>query len=657
MIDSSKWAVIEAGLKCVQGKPIVNSISLKEGEQVFIEHARTLRRHGAAAVIMACDGQGQADTVERRLTVCARAYRILTERVSFPPEDILFDPNIFAIATGIEEHNGYALAFIEATRRIKSELPHALVSGGVINVSFSFPGNEAGLSVERPLQVIEGPLMDGMNVVGDLFGSGKMFLPQVVKSARVMKRAVAHLVPFIEQSKDAGAQRSNGRIVVATVKGDVHDIGKNIVGVVLQCNNFEVIDLGVMVSCEKILETARRERADYIGLSGLITPSLEEMVHVAREMQRQSFQVPLLIGGATTSPAHTAVKIAPQYVAGVVYVKDASRAVGVLQKLSQPAQRAAFIAKVSEEHERRREQHAAKKLKVPQASLAAARANRRPIDWAGYAPPPPRVPGVQRFEDYPLSELLGYIDWMPFFNAWEFAGRFPDILSDAVVGEAASNLYADARRMLKTLIAERWLSVRAVVGLFAANSGGDDVEIYRSEARDELLTRLNFLRQQKGKPDGQPHECLADYVAPRPSGVRDYFGAFAVTAGFGIEEHLARFARAHDDYSSIMLKALADRLAEAAAEHFHERVRRELWGYAAAETLTNEQLVREEYQGIRPAPGYPACPYHTGKAKLWSLLDVERSAGIRLTESYAMYPTAAVSGWYIAHPQARYFPR
>ena len=761
MIDSSKWAVIEAGLKCVQGKPIVNSISLKEGEQVFIEHARTLRRHGAAAVIMAFDEQGQADTVERRLTVCARAYRILTERVSFPPEDIIFDPNIFAIATGIEEHNGYALAFIEATRRIKSELPHALVSGGVSNVSFSFRGNdavreamhsvflyhaiaagmdmgivnagqlgvyeqiepqlraacedvvlnrrsdaterlleiaalfkgeggarraedrqwrelpvakrlehalikgiddyiiadteEARLSVERPLQVIEGPLMDGMNVVGDLFGSGKMFLPQVVKSARVMKRAVAHLVPFIEQSKDAGAQRSNGRIVVATVKGDVHDIGKNIVGVVLQCNNFEVIDLGVMVSCEKILETARRERADYIGLSGLITPSLEEMVHVASEMQRQSFQVPLLIGGATTSPAHTAVKIAPQYAAGVVYVKDASRSVGVLQRLSQPAQRAAFIAKVSEEHERRREQHAAKKLKVPQTSLAAARANRRPIDWAGYAPPPPRVPGVQRFEDYPLSELLGYIDWMPFFNAWEFAGRFPDILSDAVVGEAASNLYADARRMLKTLIAERWLSVRAVVGLFAANSVGDDVEIYRSEARDELLTRLNFLRQQKGKPDGQPHECLADYVAPRPSGVRDYFGAFAVTAGFGIEEHLARFARAHDDYSSIMLKALADRLAEAAAEHFHERVRRELWGYAAAETLTNEQLLREEYRGIRPAPGYPACPDHTEKAKLWSLLDVERSAGIRLTESYAMYPTAAVSGWYIAHPQARYF--
>jgi 5-methyltetrahydrofolate--homocysteine methyltransferase len=409
------------------------------------------------------------------------------------------------------------------------------------------------------------------------------------------------------------------------------------------------------VPCEKILETARRERADFIGLSGLITPSLDEMVHVAREMQRQSFVVPLLIGGATTSPAHTSVKIAPQYAAGVVYVKDASRAVGVCQTLSQPAQRAAYVAKVSAEHERRREQHAAKKLNVPQLSLTRARANRRPIDWTAYAPLPPRVPGVQRFKDYPLSELLGYLDWMPFFNAWEFAGRFPDILTDAVVGEAASNLYADARRMLKTLIAERWLSVRAVVGLFAANSVGEDVEIYRSEARDELLTRLNFLRQQKGKPDGQPHECLADYVAPRQSGVRDYFGAFAVTAGLGIEEHLARFARAHDDYSSIMLKALADRLAEAAAEHFHERVRRELWGYAAAETLTNEQLMREEYRGIRPAPGYPACPDHTEKAKLWSLLDVERGAGIRLTESYAMYPTAAVSGWYIAHPQARYF--
>jgi 5-methyltetrahydrofolate--homocysteine methyltransferase len=761
MIDSSKWSVIEAGLRCVQGKAVVNSISLKEGEEPFIEHARLVRRYGAAAVIMAFDEQGQADTVERRVAICRRAYRILTERVGFAPEDIIFDPNIFAIATGIEEHNAYGLAFIEATRRLKRELPHVLVSGGVSNVSFSFRGNDpvreamhsvflyhaiaAGMDMgivnagqlgvyeqldsplreacenvvlnrrpdaterllemaaryksepgarrsedlewrklpvgkrlehalvkgiddyiiedtelarqasTRPLDVIEGPLMDGMNVVGDLFGSGKMFLPQVVKSARVMKRAVAYLVPYIEQGKADGARRSNGRIVVATVKGDVHDIGKNIVGVVLQCNNFEVIDLGVMVPCEKILETARREGADFIGLSGLITPSLDEMVHVAREMQRQNFELPLLIGGATTSPAHTSVKIALQYRSPVVYVKDASRAVGVCQTLTQPAQRAAFIARVSEEHERRREQHAAKKVKAPEASLEAARANRVSIDWNAHAPLAPRVPGVQGYDDYPLERLLGYIDWMPFFNAWEFAGKFPDILSDAVVGEAASNLYADARRMLKTLIAERWLTVRAVLGLFPANAVGDDVQVYASEARREPLATLNFLRQQKGKPQGQPHECLADYVAPAASGVRDYFGAFAVTAGAGIEEHIARFERGHDDYSAIMLKALADRLAEAAAEHFHERVRRELWGYAAAEALTNEQLLREEYRGIRPAPGYPACPDHTEKAKLWRLLDVERNAGIRLTDSYAMYPTAAVSGWYIAHPQAHYF--
>jgi len=761
MLDSSKWSVIEAGLKCVQGKPIVNSISLKEGEEVFVAHAREVRRYGAAAVIMAFDEQGQADTIERRVAICARAYRILTERVGFPAEDIIFDPNIFAVATGIEEHNGYGVAFIEATRRIKEQLPHALVSGGVSNVSFSFRGNDpvreamhsvflyhaiaagmdmgivnagqlaiyeqiapelreacedvilnrrgdaterlleaaarfkgeggarrtedlswrtlpvakrleyalvkgiddfiiedteaARLECERPLQVIEGPLMDGMNVVGDLFGAGKMFLPQVVKSARVMKRAVAHLVPHIEASKDGGTQRSNGRIVVATVKGDVHDIGKNIVGVVLQCNNFEVIDLGVMVPCEKILETARREQADFIGLSGLITPSLDEMVHVAREMQRQGFVLPLLIGGATTSPAHTAVKIAPQYAAGSIYVKDASRAVGVCQALAQPQQRAGYLAKVNAEHERRREQHAAKKVKVPELSLAAARANRRPLDWTQSAPVVPRVPGIQRFADYPLRELLGYIDWMPFFNAWEFAGKFPDILSDAVVGEAASNLYADARRMLKQVIAEGWLRAGAVVGLFPANSLGDDVEVYADESRGRLLCTLNFLRQQKGKAPGQPHECLADYVAPKASGVPDYIGAFAVTAGLGIEEHVARFEAAHDDYSAIMLKALADRLAEAAAEHFHERVRREFWGYAAGETLTNEQLVGEEYRGIRPAPGYPACPDHTEKGKLWQLLDVERTAGIRLTDSYAMYPTAAVSGWYLAHPQARYF--
>ena len=760
MLDSSKWTVIEAGLKRVQGKAVVNSISLKEGEEIFIAHARKIRLYGAAVVVMAFDEQGQADTVERRVAICERAYRILTEQVGLAPEDIIFDPNIFAIATGIEEHNGFGLAFIEATRLIKSRIPHALVSGGVSNVSFSFRGNdpvreamhsvflfhaiaagmdmgivnagqlaiyeeiprdlreivedvvlnrradaterlleiaarfkgdggikrqadlewralpvakrlehalvkgiddyviedteEARLSFERPLQVIEGPLMDGMNVVGDLFGSGKMFLPQVVKSARVMKRAVAHLIPFIEQSKD-GVSRSNGRIVIATVKGDVHDIGKNIVGVVLQCNNYEVIDLGVMVPCEKILDTARRENADFIGLSGLITPSLDEMVHIAKEMQRQNFKVPLLIGGATTSPAHTSVKIAPQYQPGVVYVKDASRSVGVCQSLTTPATHAPFIVKINEDHVRRREQHAAKKLKSPEVSLPQARANRRRIEWSTFSPTRPRAPGVHRFDDYPLGELLGYIDWMPFFNAWEFAGKFPEVLSDPIVGEAASNLYADARLMLKKVIAERWLRARAVIGLFAANSVGDDVEVYADEQRTRVLTTLTFLRQQKGKPEGQPHECLADYIAPKSSGVPDHIGAFAVTAGVGIEGHLARFERGHDDYSSIMLKALADRLAEACAEHFHERVRRELWGYAAQETLTNEQLIHEGYRGIRPAPGYPACPDHTEKAKLWQLLDAERSAGIRLTESYAMYPTAAVSGWYLAHPDAHYF--
>ncbi len=761
MLDSSKWTVLEAGLKCLQGKGIVNSISLKEGEEVFLEHARKVRRYGAAAVVMAFDEQGQADTVERRVSICARAYGLLT-REGFAPEDIIFDPNIFAIATGIEEHNGYALAFIEATRRIKSLLPHALVSGGVSNVSFSFRGNdpvreamhsvflyhaiaagmdmgivnagqlaiyeeiapelreavedvvldrrqdaterlleiaarfkgdggakrkedlewrslpvarrlehalvkgiddfvvedteEARLACDQPLQVIEGPLMDGMNIVGDLFGAGKMFLPQVVKSARVMKRAVAHLIPYIEQSKgSSGGQRTNGRVVIATVKGDVHDIGKNIVGVVLQCNNFEVIDLGVMVPCEKILETARRENADFVGLSGLITPSLDEMVNVAREMQRQGFELPLLIGGATTSPAHTSVKIAPQYGSAVVYVKDASRCVGVCQTLANPTQREAFFAKIGEEHERRREQHAGRKVKAPEVGIAQARANRRRIDWAAHAPVAPRVPGVRTFEKYPLEELLGYVDWMPFFNAWELTGKFPDVLTDPKVGEAASNLYADARRMLKQLIAESWLEARAVVGLFPANAVGDDVEVYADEERGQPLMTLSFLRQQKGKAPGQPHECLADYIAPKSSGARDYIGAFAVTAGIGIEEHIARFERGHDDYSSIMLKALADRLAEAAAEHFHERVRRELWGYAAEESLTNDELIRETYRGIRPAPGYPACPDHTEKAKLWQLLDAERRSGIRLTESFAMYPTAAVSGWYLAHPEAHYF--
>jgi 5-methyltetrahydrofolate--homocysteine methyltransferase len=760
MIDSSKWTVIEAGLKCVQGKAIVNSISLKEGEEAFIEQARKVRAYGAAVVVMAFDEQGQADSIERKVAICSRSYDVLTKKVGFPPEDIIFDPNIFAVATGIEEHSNYGVDFIEATRLIKQRLPHAMVSGGVSNVSFSFRGNDpvreamhsvflyhairagmdmgivnagqlaiyadiqtelreavedvilnrrqdaterllaiagrykgesgtkreadlewrslpvskrlehalvkgldefivedteaARLEADHPIKVIEGPLMDGMNVVGDLFGAGKMFLPQVVKSARVMKKAVAHLVPFIEREK-SGAARSNGKIVLATVKGDVHDIGKNIVGVVLQCNNFEVIDLGVMVPAERILDVARRENAALIGLSGLITPSLDEMVHVAREMQRQGFSVPLLIGGATTSPAHTSVKIAPQYREPVVYVKDASRAVGVCQSLVTPTAKPAFAAKIAEEHERRREQHAGKTVKQPEANLSAARSNRRRIDWQAYRPVAPLRPGVQVFEDYPLADLLDYIDWMPFFNAWEFAGKFPDILTDPIVGEAASNLYADARRMLKQIIAGNWLSVRAVLGFFPANSVGDDIEVYSGEDRREVLMTLNHLRQQKGKPAGQPHECLSDYVAPRESGVRDYIGAFAVTTGIGIEEHVARFEAAHDDYSSIMLKALADRFAEAAAEHFHERARRELWGYDTAEQLTNQQLIREEYRGIRPAPGYPACPDHTEKAKLWQLLDVERNTGIRLTESFAMYPTAAVSGWYIAHPESHYF--
>jgi 5-methyltetrahydrofolate--homocysteine methyltransferase len=758
MIDSSKWTVIEAGLKCVQGKAVVNSISLKEGEAAFLAQARLVRAYGAAVVVMAFDEQGQADTVARKVAICERSYRLLVVD-GFPPEDIIFDPNIFAVATGIEEHARYGLDFIEAAGEIKRRLPHVKVSGGVSNVSFSFRGNdavreamhsvflyhairngmdmgivnagqlaiyeeiprelrdavedvvldrrpdaterllslaarykgdggarreadlewrslpvaarlqhalvkgidefvvadteEARLAAAQPIEVIEGPLMDGMNVVGDLFGAGKMFLPQVVKSARVMKKAVAHLVPFIERGRSGGA-RSNGKVVIATVKGDVHDIGKNIVGVVLQCNNFEVIDLGVMVPAERILEVARREGAALIGLSGLITPSLDEMVHVAAEMQRQGFKVPLLIGGATTSPAHTSVKIAPQYGEPVVYVKDASRAVGVCQALVTPAAKPAFAAKVAAEHELRREQHAGKSVKQPALAIAAARAARRRIDWNASPPVAPHRTGVQVVE-LGLEELLGYIDWMPFFNAWEFAGKFPDILTDPVVGEAASNLYADARRMLRRLVAERWLAVRAVVGIFPADSVGDDIALYADDARVQRIATLHHLRQQKAKPQGQPQECLADFVAPHGSGVADWVGAFAVTAGIGIEEHVARFEAAHDDYSAIMLKALADRFAEAAAERLHERVRREIWGYAADETLANEQLIAEQYRGIRPAPGYPACPDHTEKATLWRLLDVERNAGIRLTESFAMYPTAAVSGWYLAHPDSRYF--
>jgi 5-methyltetrahydrofolate--homocysteine methyltransferase len=761
MIDSSKWSVLEAGLKCVQGKAVVNSISLKEGEEIFVEHARTVRRYGAAVVVMAFDERGQADTVEKKVAICERAYRILTQQVGFPAEDIIFDPNIFAVATGIEEHNRYALDFIEATRAIKERCPWVRVSGGLSNVSFAFRGNdpvreamhsvflyhairngmdlgivnagqlaiyeeipaelrervedvilnrradaterlleiaarykgdgsvkraddiewrswpvnrrlehalvkgidefvvadteEARLQVDAPLKVIEGPLMDGMNVVGDLFGSGKMFLPQVVKSARVMKKAVAHLVPFIEEEKSGGS-RSNGKIVMATVKGDVHDIGKNIVGVVLQCNNFEVIDLGVMVPCEKILETARREGADLIGLSGLITPSLDEMVHVAHEMQRLDFQVPLLIGGATTSPAHTSVKIDPQYEGAVVYVKDASRSVGVCQSLVGASTREDFIARAKEDHAQRREQHRGKKVKAPQLTLGQARANRARIDWTSYQPPRPAFLGVRAFDDYPLDELVRYIDWMPFFNAWEFSGKFPDILTDPVVGEATCNLYADARRMLKTLIAQRWVKASAVIGLFPANSvDDDDIEVYADESRDRVIARFHHLRQQKGKPAGQSHDCLADFIAPKTSGVADYIGGFAVTAGVGLEEHVARFQAAHDDYSAILVKALTDRLAEAFAERLHERVRREFWGYARDEKLGNDELIREAYRGIRPAPGYPACPDHTEKATLWRLLDIERNSGIRLTESFAMYPAAAVSGCYFSHPEARYF--
>jgi 5-methyltetrahydrofolate--homocysteine methyltransferase len=761
MIDSSKWSVIEAGLKCIQGKGIVNSISLKEGEEAFLTHARLCLRYGAAVVVMAFDEKGQADTIDRKVNICARAYRILTERIQFPAEDIIFDPNIFAVATGIDEHNRYGLDFIEAVAAIKQRMPAARTSGGVSNVSFSFRGNdrvreamhsvflyhairagltmgivnagqlaiyedidpelrervedvilarrgdaterlleiaerfkgggaqkrgddlewrklpvaerlqhalikgldefvfddteEARLQSKRPLDVIEGPLMDGMNVVGDLFGAGKMFLPQVVKSARVMKKAVSVLIPYIEKEK-SGASRSNGKVVIATVKGDVHDIGKNIVGVVLQCNNFEVVDLGVMVSCEKILEAATREGANLIGLSGLITPSLDEMVHVAKEMQRLGYKQPLLIGGATTSPAHTAVKIDPQYAGAVVYVKDASRSVGVCQQLVTASSRDAYVANLKAENERRREQHRNKSAKAPQLSLSQARAKKFKIDWAAYSPPVPRFLGTKTFDDYPLQELVPYIDWMPFFNAWEFAGKFPDILSDAIIGEAATNLYADAKRMLAKLVEEKWLKARAVVGFFPANSiGDDDINVYADESRQGVQLRLHNLRQQKSKPQDQAQLCLSDFVAPAQSGRADYLGAFALTAGIGIDEHVARFEAQHDDYSSIMLKALADRLAEALAERLHERARREFWAYAPSEHLDNSGLIREEYQGIRPAPGYPACPDHTEKALLWRLLDAERNASLHLTESFAMLPTAAVSGFYFSHPKAHYF--
>jgi 5-methyltetrahydrofolate--homocysteine methyltransferase len=763
MIDSSKWSVIEAGLRCVQGKAIVNSISMKEGEEQFIEQARLVRDYGAAVIVMAFDEKGQADTVERKVEICKRSYEILTETVGFDPADIIFDPNIFAIATGIEEHNSYGRDFIEGTRQIKEALPHALISGGVSNVSFSFRGNnivreaihsvflyhaiqagmdmgivnagqlaiyadlpdnlknavedvvlnrrddaterlldaaeefkgksggqkgrekdlrwreksvetrlehalvngidqfvvedteEARLAATRPLDVIEGPLMSGMNVVGDLFGEGKMFLPQVVKSARVMKKAVSHLVPFIEEEK-GGVIETNGRIVMATVKGDVHDIGKNIVGVVLQCNNFEVIDLGVMVSCEKILEAAKRENAHFVGLSGLITPSLDEMVHVASEMERLGFDLPLLIGGATTSPAHTAVKIEPQYEGPVIYVKDASRSVGVAQALVQPDTRERLVRKTRDENAKRRERHAGKSRLAPQLSLRQARNNKHVIDWSADAPVKPSFIGQKILQDIDLAELKKYIDWMPFFNAWEFHGKYPDILSDKVVGEAARNLFGDASIMLNKIIDEKWLQARAVFGIYPANAtGDDDLKIYSDDDRGTELMRLCHLRQQRSKPQGQAHYCLADFVAPEKTGIDDYIGAFAVTAGIGIDEHVARFEADHDDYSSILLKALADRLAEASAEYLHKRVRKEYWGYDNSEKLTNDDLIAEAYRGIRPAPGYPACPDHTEKGKLWQLLGVETAIGLQITESYAMFPTAAVSGFYFSHPDCRYF--
>jgi 5-methyltetrahydrofolate--homocysteine methyltransferase len=763
MIDSSKWSVIERGLRCLQGKGVVNSISLKEGEEKFIEHAKLVRRYGAAVIVMAFDERGQADTTERKFEICKRSYAILTHKVGFPPEDIIFDPNILTVATGIEEHNDYALAYFEATRAIKHHLPYALVSGGVSNVSFSFRGNnvvreaihaaflyhgiQAGMDMgivnagqlgiyqeiptdllgriedvlfnrcseaterlvefaetvkgegakakqedlawrnapvqerlshalvkgitdyieedteearrqyERPLQVIEGPLMDGMNVVGDLFGSGKMFLPQVVKSARVMKKSVAYLVPFIEQEKQAGGSyRSQGKIVMATVKGDVHDIGKNIVGVVLQCNNFEVIDLGVMVACETILETARKENAHLIGLSGLITPSLDEMVNVAKEMERQDFTLPLLIGGATTSRTHTAVKIAPAYSCFTVHVKDASRAVGVAQNLVSADLKANFVARIRAEYEGVRERHKSRQTRTDWLSLHQARDNRSPIEWSRYTPPVPKRLGIQVWRDYPLGELCHFIDWTPFFVAWELAGRFPRILEDPIVGTEARKLYRDALELLDHLIAEKWLTARAVIGLFPANTvGEDDIEIYTDDNRHGELLVIHSLRQQQKKPDGQPNFALADFIAPKESGVADYIGAFAVTAGIGIEAVVERFEQDHDDYNAIMIKALADRLAEALAECLHERVRKEFWGYTPEENFDNAALIDERYQGIRPAPGYPACPDHTEKLLLWKLLEAEKHTGIRLTESLAMYPAASVSGWYFSHPEARYF--
>ncbi|ASW79935.1 methionine synthase [Vibrio anguillarum] len=760
MVDSSKWEVIEAGLKCIQGKGIVNSISLKEGKEKFVEQAKLIRRYGAAVIVMAFDEVGQADTRERKLEICTKAYRILVDEVGFPAEDIIFDPNIFAVATGIDEHNNYAVDFIEAVADIKRNLPHAMISGGVSNVSFSFRGNnyvreaihavflyhcfkngmdmgivnagqleiydnvpeklreavediilnrrsdgterlldiaaeyankgvgkeedasalewrswpvakrlehalvkgiteyivedteEARQNATRPLDVIEGPLMDGMNVVGDLFGEGKMFLPQVVKSARVMKQAVAHLEPYINALKQAGS--NNGKILLATVKGDVHDIGKNIVGVVLQCNNYEIIDLGVMVPCEQILKVAKEQNVDIIGLSGLITPSLDEMVHVAKEMERQGFKLPLLIGGATTSKAHTAVKIEQNYHQPVVYVNNASRAVGVCSSLLSDELRPAFVEKLNLDYERTRDQHHRKTPRTKPVSLEVARANKAVIDWDNYTPPVPAKLGVHVFDDFDVATLRRYIDWTPFFMTWSLMGKYPTIFEHEEVGEEAQSLFHDANALLDRVEREGLLKARGICALFPAASVGDDIEVYRDESRTEVAHVLHHLRQQTEKPKGYNY-CLSDYIAPKESGKRDWIGAFAVTGGIGERELADQYKAQGDDYNAIMIQAVADRLAEAFAEYLHQQVRKEIWGYAADEELSNDDLIREKYQGIRPAPGYPACPEHTEKGTLWEMLQVEQTIDMSLTTSYAMWPGASVSGWYFSHPDSRYF--
>lgn len=759
MIDSSKWEIIEAGLKCIQGKGVVNSISLKEGEENFIAQAKKIKRYGAAVIVMAFDENGQADSYERRVEICKRSYDILVEKVKFNKEDIIFDPNIFPVATGMEEHNNNALDFFRATKWIRENLPGAHVSGGVSNVSFSFRGNdkvreamhsaflyhgiqhgmdmgivnptmlevyddiekelleyvedvllnrrsdaterlleyaetvkgdgkkrEVDLSwrntsvqerlahalvkgivefidedVEecrklftRPIEVIEGPLMDGMNIVGDLFGSGKMFLPQVVKSARVMKKAVAYLLPYIEAEKD-GVRSSSGKVLMATVKGDVHDIGKNIVGVVLGCNNYEVIDMGVMVPFEKIIQTAIDEKVDVIGLSGLITPSLDEMVTVAKEMERAGLEIPLMIGGATTSKVHTAVKIEKNYTKGqTVHVLDASRAVTVVESLLGPKKQD-FVKDLKAEYDRVREHHEKHRGAKQLLTLQEARNNAFKIDFKQSDCIKPKALGITKFEDFPIKELVSYIDWTPFFSTWELHGKFPQILKDEIIGKEANQLYEDAKKMLEHIIEEKWIKANAVVGLFPANSVGDDIEIYADENRSDLRHIQHTLRQQTKKIEGQPNYALADFIAPKGSGVEDYIGGFVVTAGIGLDEHVARFEADHDDYNSILLKALADRLAEAFAERMHEMVRKELWGYDVTESLSNEELIKESYQGIRPAPGYPACPDHTEKIGLFELLNATELTGVSLTDSLAMLPVSSVSGWYFGHPQSKYF--